>query len=77
MIELEKIESKIQIDNSVEEWIAEIEENIKLNKRIHRADRKETEENHFAQASIVKDLPEIEKINELLKLAEPTALMYR
>lgn len=44
-IDLEKLEQPIQIDNSVEEWINEIEENVKKNKKIHRANRKNTEEN--------------------------------
>ena len=43
-INLEKIEMPIKIDNSVEEWIKTIEENVKKNKQ-HRANRKETEEN--------------------------------
>lgn len=76
-IEIEKIENEIEIDNSVEEWIAEIEKNVNANKRMNRADRVLTEENNYLQASIIKDLPEVQKINKLLKLAEPTALMYR
>lgn len=44
-IELEKIEEPIQVDNSVEEWINEIEENVRKNKKIHRANRKNAEEN--------------------------------
>jgi len=35
-IELEKVESAIPIDNSVEEWIKEIEENVKKNKYINQ-----------------------------------------
>lgn len=73
-IELEKIESEIQIDNSVEEWINEIEENVKRNKRMHRADRKEIEEYTYSQGTIIEELPELK---QLLKLAEPTSLMYR
>lgn len=73
-IKLEKINEEIQIDNSIEEWIKEIEENVKKNKRMHRADRKETEEYNFAQSKIIEYTPELK---ELLKLAEPTALMYR
>lgn len=76
-IEIEKIENNIQIDNSVQEWIEEIEKNVNANKRINRANRVLTEENHFAQGAIIKDLPEVEQINKLLKLAEPTALIYR
>lgn len=73
-IELEKIESKIPIDNSVEEWINEIEENVKKNKKIHRADRKETEEYNYAQGTIIELSPELK---EVLKLAQPTELIYR
>ena len=77
-IEIKKIENEIKIDNSIEEWIAEIEKNVNANKRINRADRKfRKENNYFTQGTIIKDLPEMEKINNLLKLAEPTALMYR
>lgn len=73
-IELQKIESEILIDNSVEEWISKIEENVKRNKKIHRADRKETEEYNYIQGTIIEELPELK---QLLKLAEPTALIYR
>lgn len=73
-IELENIESEIAIDNSVEEWIKEIEENVKKNKKMHRADRKETNTNNYVQGTLLEKTPELK---ELLKLAEPTALMYR
>lgn len=73
-IKLVKINEEIQIDNSVEEWIREIEENVKKNKKMHRADRKEREEYNFAQAKIIEYTPELKNV---LKLAEPTALMYR
>ena len=73
-IEIEKIEREIKIDNSVEEWIKEIEENVKKNKKMHRADRKETDINNYVQGSLIEKTPELK---ELLKLAEPTALMYR
>lgn len=73
-IELEKIESEIKIDNSIEEWIEEIERKVKENKRMHRADRKETEEYKYMQSKVIEINPELK---EVLKLAEPTALMYR
>lgn len=73
-IEIEKIESEIQIDNSVEEWIKEIEENVKKNKKMHRVDRKLTEEYNYGQATILENTPEIKQI---LKLLEPTSLIYR
>lgn len=41
-IEIEKVEKRIEIDNSVEEWIKAIEENVKKNNKQHRANRKET-----------------------------------
>ena len=52
-ISLEKIEEPIKIDNSVEEWIKAIEENVKKNKQ-HRANRKETEENSKIKNVIIK-----------------------
>ena len=52
-ISLEEIEEPIKIDNSVEEWIKAIEENVKKNKQ-HRANRKETEENRNIKNVIVK-----------------------
>jgi len=73
-IELEKVESAIPIDNSVEEWIKEIEENVKKNKKLHRVNLKETEEYNYAQGAVIEKSPELKM---LLKLAEPTALMYR
>lgn len=73
-IELEKIESEIKIDNSIEEWIKEIEENVKKNKKVHRVDKKEIEEYKYAQSTLIEITPELK---ELLKLAEPTALIYR
>lgn len=73
-IELEKIENEIPIDNSVELWIKEIEENVNKNKRNHRADRKETEEYKYNKGTIIELSPQLKQI---LKLAEPTALIYR
>ena len=72
-IQLEKVESEILIDNSVEDWIREIEENVTKNKKLHRVNLKETEENKYVQATIAIT-PELK---QLLKLVEPTALMYR
>ena len=73
-IEIEKVTEEIEINNDVEEWIKQIEENVKINKRNHRADRKETEEYKYAKAKIIEYNPELK---ELLKLAEPTELIYR
>ena len=41
---IDELETAIQIDTSVEDWIRKNEENVKANKQ-HRANRKETEEN--------------------------------
>lgn len=73
-IELDKIESAIPIDNSVAEWINEIEENVRKNKKMHRANRKETEEYKYNKGTVIGLSKEFQ---EILKLAEPTALMYR
>lgn len=73
-IEIEKIESAVPIDNSVEEWINEIEENVKKNKKIHRVDRKLIEENRYMQGKIIENTPQLKEIKRFL---EPTALMYR
>lgn len=73
-IRIEKIESNIPIDNSIEEWIKEIEENVKKNRKMHRVDRKELEEYNYAQGRVIEKTEEMKKI---IKLLEPTALMYR
>lgn len=73
-IELEKIENEIKIDNSVEEYINEIEENVKRNKKMHRANRILTNENNYLQGTIVEKIPQIKEITRLL---EPTTLIYR
>ena len=62
------------LDNSIEEWIKEIEENVKKNKKIHRTNLKETEINNYAQSSLIEMTPQLK---ELLKLVEPTSLIYR
>lgn len=72
-IELERMESEIPIDNSIEEYIKEIEENVKRNKQIHRANRKETEEYNCNKGTVILS----KEFQEILKLAEPTALIYR
>lgn len=73
-IKLETIESEIPIDNSVEEYIIEIEENVKKNKKIHRSDRKEMEEYNYNKGTIIKDIPEMK---ELLKYTDFNNLKYR
>lgn len=71
---LDDIESKIEIDNSVEEWIKEIEENVRKNKKIHRADKKEIEEYRYKIGTIIEEIPEVQ---ELVKFANINNLVYR
>lgn len=73
-IELEKIESEIPVDNSIEQWIKEIEENVKKNKKVNRADRVLTEEYNYAQANLIEKTPQLK---EIIKLLQPTDLIYR
>lgn len=73
-IKIENIQEKIKVNNDIEEWIKQIEENVRKNKRNHRADRKMTEESKYAQAKIIGYSPELK---DILKLAEPTELIYR
>lgn len=73
-IEMETVTEEIKVNNDVEEWIKQIEENVRKNKKNHRADRKMTEEENYAQAKIIEYSPELK---EILKLAEPTQLIYR
>lgn len=61
---LEDIESPIPIDTSVEDWVKEIEENVKVNKKINRADKILTEENNISQ----KVLIETKFMKEIMKL---------
>ena len=66
---LEDIETPIPIDTSVEDWIKEIEENVKRNKQ-HRANRKETEENKNIKNVIInsKFMKEIIKMKEFSEM---------
>ncbi len=73
-IEIEKVTEEIKINNDVEEWIKQIEENVIKNKRNHVANRQMTEEYKYTQSKIIEYSPELK---EVLKLAEPTALIYR
>ena len=59
---------------STEQLIKEIEENVRKNKKMHRADRKEIEEYNYAQSTVVEKTPELK---QLLRLLEPTELIYR
>lgn len=62
---MEDIETPIPTDTSVEEWIEEIENNVKMNKQ-HRANRKEIEENTGIKNIIInsKFMKEIVKMKE-------------
>ena len=73
-IEIEKIENEIPIDNSIEEWIKEIEENVNKNKKVHRANRKEIEEYNYNKGTVMELTQEVK---EILRFLEPTALIYR
>ena len=66
---IEELETAIPIDTSVEDWIREIEENVKANKQ-HRANRKETEENKEIKNVIVnsKFMKEIMKLKEFSEM---------
>ena len=68
-IKLEDIETPMPIDTSVEDWIKEIEENVKRNKQ-HRANRKETEENKNIKNVIInsKFMKEIIKMKEFSEM---------
>ena len=43
---IDELETPIPVDTSVEDWIKEIERNVKANKRPHIANKKETEKNN-------------------------------
>lgn len=73
-IEICEIKSEIPIDNSIEEWIIEIEKNVKKNKKLHRSNRKMEDINNYGQCIMLDKTSELKQI---LKLTEPTALMYR
>ena len=66
---LEEIETPIPINTSIEDWIKEIEENVKKNKQ-HRANRKETEENQNTRNVIInsKFMKEIMKMKEFSEM---------
>ena len=66
---IDDLETPIPIDTSVEEWIKEIEENVKKNKQ-HRANRKETKENKPIENVIVKSkfMKEIMKLKEFSEM---------
>ena len=62
---IDDLENPIPVDTSVEDWINEIENNVKANRQ-HRANRKETEENRNIKNVIV----EAKFMKEIMKLKE-------
>ena len=67
---IEEIETPIPIDSSVEDWIKEIEENVKANKKMNRADKVLTEENNISQkiligTKIMKDIMKLREFSEM------------
>lgn len=67
---LEEIETPIPIDTSVEDWIREIEENVKANRKINRADKILTEENNISQKILIgtkfmKDIMKLRSFSEM------------
>lgn len=62
---IDELEEPIPIDISVEDWIKEIENNVKSNRQ-HRTNRKETEENRNIKNVIV----EAKFMKEIMKLKE-------
>ena len=66
---LEDIETPIPMDTRVEDWIKEIEKNVKRNKQ-HRANRKETEENNniknvIISSKFMKDIMKMKEFSEM------------
>lgn len=66
---IDELETAIPIDTSVEDWIKEIEENVKKNKQ-HRVNRKETEENKpiknvIVNAKFMKEIMKLKEISEM------------
>lgn len=61
---IDELEAPIPVDTSVEDWIKEIESNVKANKRPHIANRKETEKNKNIKNAIV----EANFMKEIMKL---------
>lgn len=66
---IDELEEPIPIDTSVEDWIKEIENNVKANRQ-HRANRKGTEENRNIKNVIV----EARFMKEIMKLKDFTEM---
>ena len=67
---IDELEAPIPVDTSVEDWIKEIESNVKANKRPHIANRKETEKNKNIKNVIV----EANFMKEIMKLRDFTEM---
>lgn len=67
---IDELEAPIPVDTSVEDWIKEIESNVKANKRPHIANRKETKENKNIKNVIV----EANFMKEIMKLRDFTEM---
>lgn len=67
---LEDIETPIPIDTNVENWIKEIEENVKRNTKMHRVNLRETEEknntkNVIVNTNFMKEIMKLKKFTEM------------
>ena len=67
---IEEIETPIPIDTRVEDWIKEIEENVKANKKMNRADKVLTEENNISNKILIgtKFMKDIMKLREFSEM---------
>ena len=67
---IEEIETPIPIDTSVEDWIKEIEENVKANRKINRADKVLTEENNISNKILIgtKFMKDIMRLREFIEM---------
>ena len=65
---LEEIETPIPIDTSVEDWIKEIEENVKANKEYHIA--KEKTSQGTAVHTFTTDLPFMKELMKYKVISE-------
>ena len=67
---IEEIETPIPIDTRVEDWIKEIEENVKANRKINRVDKVLTEENNISNKILIgtkfmKDIMKLRSFSEM------------
>lgn len=67
---LEELENEIPIDTRVEDWIKEIEENVKANKKMHRANKVLIEGNNvihnvLTEAKFMKEIMKLKSFSEM------------